>query len=267
MIRVFDDADIIHVEGALDPVRDLEIIATELLAKDLEFVTKHHAGLEATLKRVKDKNKQIELEICAKVIEFLKTGKEIRMGDWKAAEIEVLNTLQLITAKPAIYLVNMTPNDFINKKNKYLGKIKKWIDDRTGEELIPVSAAFELKLLELEDAADRAKYCEEVKAQSILPKVTKSGYHGLGLCHYFTAGEDEVKAWTIKNGTKAPQAAGKIHTDFEKNFICADCLKFTDLKEIGSESLAKAQGKVRQEGKNYVVQDADILLFKFGRSG
>ncbi|URE29198.1 hypothetical protein MUK42_17700 [Musa troglodytarum] len=205
VLRAFEDPDIIHVDDSVDPVRDLEIIGEEL-----------------------------RLKIKA----WLNDGKDVRLGDWKAADVEILNSFQLLTAKSVVYLVNMNEKDYQRKKNKFLPKIHAWVQEHGGEPIIPVSCVLEKKLVDMpEDEA--AKYCEENK----------------------------VKCWQIRRQTKAPQAAGAIHTDFERGFICAEVMKFDDLKELGSESAVKAAGKYRQEGKTYVVQDGDIVFFKFNVSG
>eukprot|EP01012_Entosiphon_sulcatum_P031570 TRINITY_DN4001_c0_g2_i1.p1 TRINITY_DN4001_c0_g2~~TRINITY_DN4001_c0_g2_i1.p1 ORF type:complete len:394 (-),score=69.50 TRINITY_DN4001_c0_g2_i1:45-1226(-) len=260
MIRVFPDADITHVEGELDPVRDLEIIHNELVKKDIEFINRA-IGLRERLARA-DKKAKGEVDMLNAFKEHLEAGNNIRCGSWGLAEIEFLNTLQLLTAKGAVYLVNCSPEDYIRKKNRWLPKIKEWIDARTGEPLIPISANLEQKLIDLPpDEAE--KYLKENNTTSCLDKVVLAGYKALQLCHFFTAGEDEVKCWTIQNGTKAPQAAGRIHTDFEKGFICAEIMAFADLKEHGNEGAVKAAGKYRQCGKEYVVLDGDVIYFKF----
>merc|ERR1712212_1450750 len=159
--------------------------------------------------------------------------------------------------------VNLSEKDYIRKKNKWLAKIKQWIDENDpGALLIPFSACFEQKAFEM-DEEEYKKFCEESKVQSVLPKIIKAGFSALQLQYFFTAGSDEVKAWTIQKGTKAPGAAGKIHTDFEKGFIMAEVMKFDDFKENGSEAACKAAGKYKQEGKQYVVHDGDIIFFKF----
>ncbi|KAE8290085.1 Obg-like ATPase 1 [Larimichthys crocea] len=162
-----------------------------------------------------------------------------------------------------IYLVNLSEKDYIRKRNKWLAKIKEWVDAHDpGAQVIPVSGAVESKLFDMEEE-ERNKFCEENKTQSVLTKIIKTGYAALQLEYFFTAGPDEVRAWTVRKGSKAPQAAGKIHTDFEKGFIMAEVMKYTDFKEEGSESAAKAAGKYRQQGRNYVVEDGDIIFFKF----
>jgi len=265
VLRIFEDTDVTHVEGAVDPVRDLDIICEELMLKDIENCDKLIEALERHLKHTKDKLKSAELEVLKKVKDVLGQKKQIRLAEWKAVEVEVLNTHQFLTAKPAVYIINMSEKDYIRKGNKWLVKIKQWVDAHGGEPIVPFCGALESKLLELgEDEAK--KYCEENKLQSGIPKIIKTGYHSLELIHFFTCGADEVKCWTIRSGTKAPQAAGVIHTDFEKGFICAEVMKFADFKELGSEGAVKAAGKLKQEGKNYTVQDGDIIFFKFNVS-
>merc|ERR1711992_360325 len=169
-----------------------------------------------------------------------------------------------ITAKPMIYLVNLSEKDFIRKKNKWLPKIKEYVDKHDpGATIIPFSGAFEQKLMELESEDEKKAYIEETKCTSILDKIVVQGYKALQLQYFFTAGPDEVKAWTIQKGAKAPQAAGRIHTDFEKGFIMAEVMKFDEFKEHGSEAAVKAAGGYRQQGKNYIVEDGDIIFFKF----
>ncbi|RWR81850.1 obg-like protein ATPase 1 isoform X1 [Cinnamomum micranthum f. kanehirae] len=208
VLRAFEDPDIIHVDDTVDPVRDLEIITEELRLKDIEFMERKLEDLEKSMKRSNDKQLKIEFECSEKVKAWIQEGKDVRLGDWKAAEVEILNTLQLLTAKPVVYLVNMNERDYQRKKNKFLPKIHAWVQEHGGELIIPFSCVLEKNLVDMP--------------------------------------EDEA----AKRQTKAPQAAGAIHTDFERGFICAE-----------------AAGKYRQEGKTYVVQDGDIIFFKFNVSG
>ncbi|GIM12359.1 hypothetical protein Vretimale_15713 [Volvox reticuliferus] len=156
----------------------------------------------------------------------------------------------------------MSEADFARKKNKFLPKIHEWVQAHGGEPIIPFSAAFENKIFEMPDD-EKAKYCKEAGVISMLPKIVTTGFKAIHLIYFFTAGEDEVKCWQIRQGTKAPQAAGTIHTDFERGFICAEVMKYDELKELGTESAVKAAGKYRQQGKEYVVADGDIIYFKF----
>jgi len=264
LCRTFEDAEITHVEGEVDPIRDLDIINEELRLKDVDGFNKVFADIKQKFERGEKKLKS-EYEILCKINKVLvEEERHIRFGDWNAADIEVLNKHLFITAKPMIYLANLSEKDFIRKKNKWLVKIKEYVDKHDpGATIIPISGAFEQTYLEIEDADQKKKYLEDNKCASTLDKVITQGYKALGLQYFFTAGPDEVKAWTIQKGTKAPQAAGRIHTDFEKGFIMAEVMNFADFKEEGSEAATKAAGKYRQKGKEYTVEDGDIIFFKF----
>uniref|UniRef100_A0AC34QYU5 Obg-like ATPase 1 n=1 Tax=Panagrolaimus sp. JU765 TaxID=591449 RepID=A0AC34QYU5_9BILA len=293
LCRAFEDDDVTHVEGDVNPTRDLEIIGNELRLKDLSYLEGALDKVEKLAVRANDKTKKPEYDCLMKVKEMLENNKMVRHGDWNEKEIDVLNKHLFLTAKPIVYLVNLTELDYIKKKNKWLPKIKQWIDENdNGAVLIPFSGAFELKLLDLEkeerdeflkkngttSALDKIvktgykalqlEYFftagkDENATTSALDKIVKTGYKALQLEYFFTAGKDEVKAWTIQKGTKAPQAAGRIHTDFEKGFIMAEVMKVADLIEHGNETAVKAAGKYRQQGRNYVVEDGDVILFKF----
>lgn len=264
MIRIFDDEEIVHVEGNVDPIRDIEIINEELRLKDLDFVEKIHDEVEKKVVRSGDKTLKFDYEVLHKIVEILKNEKKgVRYHDWNDKEIEVLNKHLLLTSKPIVYLLNMSETEYIKKKNKWLPKIKQWVDEHDpGAVVIPYSAAFEAKVQDMSEE-ERKAFLSENNVTSQMDKIITNGYKALQLCYFFTAGEDEVKCWTIQVGTKAPQAAGRIHTDFEKGFIMAEVMKFEDFKENGSESAVKAAGKYRQQGKQYVVEDGDIILFKF----
>lgn len=193
------------------------------------------------------------MDLLIKVKDLLEKNKWVRGGDWTAKEIVLLNTHRFITAKSVVYLVNLSEEDYTNKKNKWLKKIKEWIDANVPGEIIPYSVNYE---------RDHLNDSEENK-RSMVSKIIKAGYNALDLVYFFTAGEDEVRCWTIRRHTKAPQAAGVIHTDFEKGFICAEVMKCTDFVELGNENAVKAEGKYRQQGKEYVVEDGDIILYRF----
>lgn len=185
--------------------------------------------------------------------------------DWYRMQVEVINPLFLLTAKPVVYLVNLSEKDYIRKKNKHLPKIAEWIKEHaTGDPIIPISVSFEERLTRFETEAEIAEECKSIGAESALPKVIIQMRKALNLGSFFTSGADEVRQWTIRNGTKAPQAAGVIHTDFEKTFIQVIVYNFSVLKELGDESEVKAKGKVMTKGKDYVVEDGDILLIKAG---
>ncbi|CAO1380152.1 unnamed protein product [Diamesa hyperborea] len=267
LCRAFDDPDVIHVEGEVEPIRDLDIISEELRLKDVETLTKALDKLEKVAKGGQSNDKKVrpEYDSMLKIKQCLvEEKKHIRFNDWSASDIETLNKHLFLTSKPMIYLVNLSDKDFIRKKNKWLIKVKEWVDKNDpGAQIIPFSGAFELKLAEFEEESDRKAYIEEVKCQPALDKIILSGFKALQLEYFFTSGTDEVKAWTIQKGTKAPQAAGRIHTDFEKGFIMADVMPFKDFKEEGSEAACKAAGKYRQQGRNYTVEDGDIIFFKF----
>jgi obg-like ATPase 1 len=253
-----------HVEDSVDPVRDLEIIANELLQKDIAFVESQRGPLAKEVGRDgKAKDKKDKLAATDKILEWIKSGKDARFGQWSSKEVDVLNEYNLLTSKPALYLVNMSEKDFLRKKNKHLPKLHAWLtENRPGEKMIPYSAAMEAKLLEME-AAEKAAFLEESKAASQMDKIVVEGYHTLQLIHFYTCGADEVKCWTIRKGWKAPQAAGTIHTDFERGFIKAEVYSYADWKSLGGVDKVKEAGKDRTEGKEYVVNDGDIIFFKF----
>lgn len=265
VVRAFDDEDIVHVEGEVEPPRDLDIIHDELRLKDLEYLKKHLDPLERTVTRgAGDKKKKEECDVLKKVEACLEEKKWVRLGTWDVKEIDVLNNHLFLTAKPVIYLVNLSEKDYIRKKNKWLVKIKEWVNaNDTGALVIPFSCALELALTDRQTEEERQAYLKEKETTSALEKIIVNGYKALNLIYFFTSGKDEVKAWTIQVGTKAPQAAGRIHTDFEKGFIMAEIMCFEDFKEAESEQACKAAGKYKQKGRDYIVEDGDIILFKF----
>ncbi|CAB11677.1 hypothetical protein POMI540_3871 [Schizosaccharomyces pombe] len=270
VVRAFDDAEIIHVEGDVDPIRDLSIIVDELLIKDAEFVEKHLEGLRKITSRgantLEMKAKKEEQAIIEKVYQYLtETKQPIRKGDWSNREVEIINSLYLLTAKPVIYLVNMSERDFLRQKNKYLPKIKKWIDENSpGDTLIPMSVAFEERLTNFTEE-EAIEECKKLNTKSMLPKIIVTGYNALNLINYFTCGEDEVRSWTIRKGTKAPQAAGVIHTDFEKAFVVGEIMHYQDLFDYKTENACRAAGKYLTKGKEYVMESGDIAHWKAGK--
>ncbi|KAG9253481.1 GTP-binding protein YchF [Emericellopsis atlantica] len=270
VVRCFDDAEIIHIEGDVNPTRDLDIISTELRLKDIEFVEK---ALENQKKKTRmggqsleQKKARQEQEIIEKVLAWLNDDKDVRKGNWGPKEIEVINPLFLLTAKPVVYLVNLSERDFIRKKNKHLPKIAEWIKEHAdGDPIIPVSVAFEERLTRYETEDEAKEEMKNVGAETVIPKLITQMRKTLQLGSFFTTGPDEVRQWTIRTGTKAPQAAGVIHTDFEKTFIQAVVYNFNVLKECGGdEAEVKAKGKIMTKGKEYVVEDGDIMLIKAG---
>jgi obg-like ATPase 1 len=268
VVRGFKDDEVEHVEGSLDSYRDLDIISNELRLKDSAIVKARLATVEKEHMRNKqDKAKKQEFDTLTAASELLDNKKDIRNGKWTPLDADLLNEMQLLSAKPVVYLVNIGTEDYCQQKNKQLAKVAQWVKENDpGAKIIPFSASFEHELGKMEADAKK-KYLEEKKVQSAIPKIITVGYHTLDLVHYFTAGEDEVRAWTIKRGTLAPRAAGVIHTDFEKNFISAESMSFEDFKHYGSESAVKAAGKYKTQGKLWVVDDGSILFFKFGTSG
>jgi len=252
----------------VDPVRDLQIISDELIAKDKQIVD---AAVDATQKIVlrngADKLKKDELETLLKVQAWLNQSKDVRDGEWNMKDVDILSRLGLLTGKPIAFLINLSAADYIAKKNKWLKPIADWVAKRTpGSAIVPFSGAFEQQLVDM-DEEKRVKFVEEQKATTQIPKIITTGYHTLDLIHFFTSGSDEVRAWTIRKGCKAPQAAGVIHTDFERGFIAAEVMAYDDFKALGSENAVKAAGKYKTQGKLYTMVDGDIVFFKFNVSG
>jgi obg-like ATPase 1 len=262
--RGFKDKEIEHVEGSVDPVRDLEIISNELRLKDLEKVTARLEVVNKALRNSQDKQKKQDQATILATKELLESGKDVRAGVWKNDDIDILNEQQFLTAKPVVYLVNIGNDEYALQKNKYLAKINEWV--KTNDpyaKIIPFSANFEAQVCAFgDDETARQAYLEEKKVKSMMAKIITTGYSALDLIQYFTVGEVEVRAWTLKKGSTAPQAAGVIHSDFQKNFICAEQMRFDDFKEHGSEIEVRKAGKYKTQGKLYLVQDGDIFHFK-----
>jgi obg-like ATPase 1 len=267
--RAFEDKEIEHVEGDVNPVRDFEIIKGELVKKDLEKMQLQVQTLEKKL-ITKAPGIKDDLESAKKALAWLEEGKEIRHGQWNNKDVIYLNTQLLLTAKPVVFLVNISEKNFIDQKSKFLKNIKDWVTKNSPESpIIPFSVAFEQKLKEKEgkDADEAKKWLTECKVPSMLNKIITKGYESLNLIHFFTCGADEVRCWTIQNGCKAPEAAGTIHTDFETGFICAEIYNYEDFKALGSESAVKSAGKSRTMGKEYLMKDGDICFFKHNAKG
>lgn len=261
VVRCFEDSNIINVNSSVDPIRDIEIINLELILADLESVTKR---LEKGNKLIKvgDKTAIMEVDLLGRIKEALEHNKPARSVNFTEEEQKVVNGFFLITTKPVIYCANIGENDIGNENNKYVLAVRDFARAE-GSEVISLCAKIEEELTKL-DLDERAMFKEELGIkESGLEKLVVAGYSLLGLMSYLTAGEQEVRAWTIKKGTKAPQAAGKIHTDFEKGFIKAEVVTYDDLINAGSYLKAKEHGKVRIEGKDYIVQDGDVMLFRF----
>merc|ERR1719410_1821375 len=203
-----------------------------------------------------------------KIIACLEEGRDVKnnMANWTSKDIEFLNDYMLLTSKPCMFAINMNHKDYCRKKNKFLKPIFDWVNaNAPGSTMIPYCGSFEEELQDMESDAAREERLKEDNTTSAMNKIITTAFHMVHLINFFTAGPDEVRAWTIRKGYKAPQAAGCIHTDFEKKFIMAEVMSFADLKELGSEAEVKAAGKYRQEGKNYEVQDGDVIFYKFGK--
>ena len=262
VVRCFEDANITHVDGSVDPVRDIETINLELIFSDIEMIDRK---IDRTKKAMKgDKTLAGELALYERVKEALEAGKLAKSLDYTPEELELMKDVFLITMKPVIYAANVAEDDFANgiENNTLLAQVIEYAKGENSE-VMPVSARIEEEISQLEPE-ERGVFLEELgMAESGLDRLIKASYTLLGLISYLTAGEPEVRAWTIKNGTKAPQAAGKIHSDFERGFIRAEVVHYDDLMECGSMAVAKEKGLVRSEGKEYVMKDGDVVLFRF----
>ena len=263
VVRCFDDENITHVSSTVDPRRDIEIINLELALADLESMDKRLAKLSSKMKS-KDKEAQQEYNLVKRIKEeALDDGLSVRTMSFTDEERKLLKSFNLLTIKPIIYIANVSEEEATNPEtNPYLATVKE-IAASEDARVIPVSAKLESEIAEL-DGEDKKAFLEELGIQqSGLDATIKAAYELLGLITFLTAGKQEVRAWTITRGMKAPQAAGVIHTDFERGFIKAEVMSFSDLKEAGSEARVKELGKLRIEGKEYVVQDGDIMHFRF----
>ena len=263
VVRCFEDENVTHVDSDIDPLRDIETINLELIFSDIEAVKKR---LDRAINMTKtgDKKYKIEAEFLTRLSDHLNAFKPARTLPCSEDEKAFMKELFLITSKPVIYTANVSEAD-INKKDEEIPLAKKVIDfaKAEGAEYMVISAKTEEELSELEEE-DRLMFLEDLGiTESGLDKLVKVSYRVLGLISYLTAGEKEVRAWTIEKGTKAPQAAGKIHSDFEKGFIRAEIVDYDILIELGSFNAAKEKGKVRSEGKEYVMRDSDVVLFRF----
>ena len=262
VVRCFENEKIIHVNGSIDPIRDIDIINLELALADLEQVTKLYEK-NAKLVKTGDKSLIATVNLLERVKEALENNRPARSVPLEGEEEEkIMKNLQLLTAKPVIYVANISEDEVGKPDNDMVKPVKEYAE-KDGAKVISLSAKIEEELVGLE-SEEREAFKEELGiTESGLEKLVATSYDLLGLMSFLTAGEKEVRAWTIKKGTKAPQAAGKIHTDFEKGFIKAEVVSFSDLIEAGSYLKAKEKGKVRMEGKDYIVQDGDIMLFRF----
>ncbi len=263
VVRCFEDPNVVHVDGSVDPARDIETINLELIFADLEVLERRIAKV-AKLARM-DKSAAKELEILEKIkatLEDNKMASELELDDEE--DKAFVNSLDLLTWKPVIYAANVKDDDLADDgaSNQYVSAVRE-LAAKSGSEVFVISAQIEAEISEL-DEDEKAEFLESLGlSESGLDKLIAASYRTLGLMSFLTSGEDETRAWTIKIGTKAPQAAGKIHTDFERGFIKAEVINYEDLLREGSMSAAKEKGLVRMEGKEYVVQDGDVILFRF----
>lgn len=272
VVRAFDNPEVVHVEDTVDPVRDLNTIIYELCRKDAAYVEGVKAKKALEIKKdPKFKLPPLYFSLMDKVTEMLENNIPLRSGNYNIEEVAKINELipQAITLKPMVYLVNLDAKSFKRKGNKWLVPINEWVQAHGGGTIIPFSVEWEQGLWNVRNdpVAKEAYLAESAGLKSILPRIVKVGYNVLNLQYFFTCGETEVRCWTIPAGATAPEAAGAIHSDFERGFIKAEVCSFDDFKELcnGQKSMAniKAAGKYRQEGRNYVMQDGDIVHFMF----
>ena len=260
VVRCFEDSNIVHVDGSINPVRDIETINLELIFADLETVEKR---IDRASKLIKgDKKYQFEFDTWKKVREALQNGKTARTLEYSEEELDIIKDAFLLTMKPILYVANVSENQLLDEKDANVNAVKEYAKQDKAE-VIKLCVKIEEELSSL-DGEDKKEMLEALGLnESGLDKVIKASYDLLGLMSFLTAGEPEVRAWTIKKGTKAPQAAGKIHSDIERGFIRAEIVSYGDLIKEGSMVAAKEKGLVRSEGKEYIMQDGDIVLFKF----
>ena len=263
VVRCFEDSNVVHVDGSIDPLRDIETINLELVFSDLEILERRIAKVTKTARM--DKEAAKELTFLEKVKAHLEEGQlAITLETENEDEDAWLATYNLLTAKPVIYAANVAEDDIADDgaNNQYVQAVREYAAKQNSEVFV-ICAQIEEEISEL-DEDERKMFLEDLGlTESGLEKLVRASYHLLGLMSFLTAGEDETRAWTIKIGTKAPQAAGKIHTDFERGFIKAEVVNYQDLLDCGSYAGAREKGLVRMEGKEYVVQDGDVILFRF----
>ena len=261
VVRCFDDPNVVHVDGKADPASDIETINLELILSDVEIVERRVVRTKKNLKS--DKGLQKELDILDKVLDALNKGISARSVELDEDEVDFVKSLDLLSYKPVIYVANVSEEDAADgNENEYVTAVKD-LASQENSDVVVVSAKVEAELSELEDD-EKEEFLKELGiSQSGLNKMIQASYHLLDLISFLTAGEPEVRAWTIKRGMKAPQAAGKIHTDFEKGFIRAETIAYDKLIECGSLAAAKEKGLLRSEGKDYVVKDGDVIHFLF----
>jgi len=260
VVRCFEDENIVHVEGSIDPIRDVEVVETELLLKDIETIEKR-AEKSRKLARSGDKTIKLEAEVLTRLENWLSDGKPARTFEHSDAEVETFDALFLLTAKPVLYVANVDEESVVDG-NSMVDRLREYAAG-VGARAVIISAAIESEIAELEEE-EKLEFLEGLGLQeSGLDRLSREGYALLGLKTYFTAGEKEVRAWTIRDGMSAPQAAGVIHTDFERGFIRAEVIAYDDYVSLRGEAGAKSAGKLKVEGKDYIVQDGDVMHFRF----
>ncbi len=262
VVRCFEDGNVVHVDGSVDPLRDIETINLELIFSDIEILERRIA--KASRGARNDKALAAEVTLCEKIKTHLERGQLAKSLELNDDEKEMMSTFNLLTDKPVIYAANVSEDDLVDDgaSNEHVGKVREYAAVENSEVFV-VSAKMEAELSELDDE-EKQLFLEDMGlSESCLDKLVKASYSILGLTSFLTAGEKEVRAWTITKGMKAPQAAGKIHTDFERGFIKAEVVNYHDLINLGSYNAAREKGLIRMEGKDYVVQDDDIIVFRF----
>lgn len=262
VVRCFDDPNVIHVSGSIDPLRDIDIISTELMLADFDSVDKKLKRIEKLAKNTTDKKLKLEFEVTQKLHAALAAGKAARTVELDEFQKPYLQDMHLITAKPVLYVCNVGESDFSKGGNEYVEKVKKLAESENNK-VIVICSAMEAEISQLPKEEQKEFLAAMGATEPGLNRLILAAYELLGLQTYFTAGEKEVRAWTIRRGTKAPGAAGVIHTDFEKGFIRAETYHSNDLFELKSEAAVKEAGRYRLEGKEYIVKDGDILFFRF----
>lgn len=263
VVRCFDDPNVVHVEGSVDPIRDIETISLELVFSDMEVLDRR---MEKNNKLAKsgDKKAKHEQELMEQIKAHLESGKPVRTMELNDEDAEFVKGLFLLTSKPVLYAANISEDDLMsgNLDNDYVKKVKEYAANENSE-VVVISGKIEEELSSLDEEEKKEMLKEYGIEEPGLDKLIHAGYKLLGLMSYLTAGQQEVRAWTIKIGTKAPEAAGKIHSDIEKGFIRAEVISYDKLVECGSEAAAKEKGYYRLEGKDYVMKDGDIVQFRF----
>ena len=263
VVRCFEDTNVTHVEGSTDPLRDIDIINLELVMADMEMVERRIDKAQKAMKGG-DKKFAREVQVFTELLKHLNEGRLARTFECDDDDRALIGTSDLLTLKKTIYVANLAENETNEpEKNRHFQAVKALAAEE-GSQLLPICAKLEADIAELDDPEEKAMFMEELGVQeSGLDRLIRASYALLGLISFLTAGTDECRAWTIKRGTKAPQAAGKIHTDFERGFIRAEVIAFEDMKACGTMAAAKAKGLVRSEGKDYVMKDGDIVNFLF----